>query len=479
MRFTDVARLRRSASTIDRTCPRRTLLSREGADFGDGILSTFEPISLGRVTGKHSRVGPLTRVFAVWPRSTWLIGIVLAAVAMPITVVRAQSRPSAERPPLFVARAGTTSAVRAAAAAVNRRMFPDDTGLDNKPGAAARLTALWRMARRWTKVRLDHGDTLRQIAAKEKRDFGHSGFGISALRLDRSSVIFSAGMGDLGTVFILRRASGGRYMTAMNIDDPTTWGARSAGQFAAWQPQYAPEHAQMANQGKGLPPLWAQQLLGLPDEANGARRFAIVAHYAQAAGATQGFQVSVWRWNGRTAKPLVAVNLAQMADESLIVHLGRHRLVLHAKTSFKSFWSCGDCPGRQVRIPLELTPHGARLGTERSLVPELDLADEFDDRAYRCRPVGSLVAPGALPRLRGTLYQMCKAAPLTGPSSSGSLGMLDDWKLNRHGSRETLCLTTEFLAHAQLFSIIKRAGRLLIVGLRRGPKSDCSPHSAP
>ena len=67
----------------------------------------------------------------------------------------------------------------------------------------------------------------------------------------------------------------------------------------------------------------------------------------------------------------MAIDGAQMADEPLVVHVGRHRLILHAKTALRSFWSCGACAGWQVTITIGLQRNGAA----RSLVPALDLAD--------------------------------------------------------------------------------------------------------
>ena len=317
---------------------------------------------------------------------------------------------------------------------------------------------------------------MRRVAARAADDFSHCALRVAALRLDPASVAFAAGIEDFGTAFILRRTAGGGYVTAMNIADPATWAARRPGQFAGWQPSHATERAQTTHQGWGWRPLTAR-LYRLADEADGARRFAIVGHYAQAAGATTGFQVSVWRWNGRKAKPLLAVELVQVADEPLIAHRGRDRWVLHAKTYFKSFDSCGACAGRQVVIPIVLTPHGARLGAERSLVPELDLADAFDSRAYRCRPPDALLAPAALTRLRARLQHMCKSARL--PNSPLKLGMLGVWSLTRHGSREMLCLTAGLLPSAQVFSIVRQHGRLQIAGLRHEPQSACSRPRSP
>ncbi len=398
-------------------------------------------------------------------------GLLAAALAIApprVAAGPAQALSAPQRPSALGKRA---AAVCTAGAAVRRHIILMGTTLDDRPDSAARLTALWRTVRQWAAARLQDGQSAHQVAAAAGRDFSHCAMDLAALRLDPSSTAFTAGIEDFGTVFILRRSAGGRYVTAMSIVDPASWGARAPGQFAGWQPSHATERAQTKHQGWGWRPLTGR-LYGLADQANGDRRFAIVAHYAQAAGATNGFQVSIWRWNGRTGKPLLAVELVQTADEPLIVHRGRHRWVLHAKTYFKSFDSCAACAGRQVAIPIELTPQGARLGAERPLVPELDLADAFDNRAYRCRPPGALVAPAALPRLRARLQHMCKSARL--PNNPLHLGMLDAWHLTRHGSRERLCLTTDLLPYAQVFSIVRRHGRLQIAGLRHEPSGECS-----
>lgn len=292
--------------------------------------------------------------------------------------------------------AGSARAVRVAAREVLRRINPIGTALEDRAGSTARLTVLWRVTRRWAAARLAAGASVRQIEREARRDFSSRSLGVSGMRLDPNSVVFSAGIDDLGTFFILRRTAAGGYVTALDIGNPASWRAPHAPiQLMDW----------VTHSSRPL----SARLLRLPAAANGDRRFAVVGTFAQAAGATQGFQVSVWRWNGRSARPLAALNLAQMADEPLVVRVGRRRLILHAKTAFHSFWSCGGCVGRQVAITIGLERNGARLGAARSLAPALDLADAFDGRAFRCRPVGPLVAPDALARLRGALHRMCRA----------------------------------------------------------------------
>lgn len=360
--------------------------------------------------------------------------------------------------------AGSARAVRVAAREVLRRINPIGTALEDRAGSTARLTVLWRVTRRWAAARLAAGASVRQIEREARRDFSSRSLGVSGMRLDPNSVVFSAGIDDLGTFFILRRTAAGGYVTALDIGNPASWRAPHAPiQLMDW----------VTHSSRPL----SARLLRLPAAANGDRRFAVVGTFAQAAGATQGFQVSVWRWNGRSARPLAALNLAQMADEPLVVRVGRRRLILHAKTAFHSFWSCGGCVGRQVAITIGLERNGARLGAARSLAPALDLADAFDGRAFRCRPVGPLVAPDALARLRGALHRMCRAGHGRGgpfaPGGPGNLGELGAWTLTGPSAQQTLCLNAEFLAHAQVFSIVRRAGRLQIAGLRRGPKREC------
>lgn len=376
---------------------------------------------------------------------------------------------------------GTTDAMKAALATVERHTELGGMVLDDAPGSPALLKGLLHDVRHWVAVRLEANQTPREIVADARRVFhGNSPPGLeplSALRLDADSVVFSMNEAPVGTVFILHRSRPHVFTTAMDIGNPRTWSGTHAREFAGWRPRNATKGAQAIAGKAYLPPLSPVQLVRLPNEADGAERFAIVAQYAQFAGGTRRFQVSIWRWKRVRATPLMSVNLSQMDELPVIAHVGRTRLVLQEKGRFSQFYACGPCAGRQLALTIELPAHGARLGSVRSLTPQLDLADEFFRRAFHCQPLGRLATRALARRLGRTLARLCRngGEPVElRRLGLTKLGMLDNVKLHRHGRHETLCLTTDNLHHARLFALAHGpGGRLQITAYQVALPSAC------
>jgi len=275
----------------------------------------------------------------------------------------------------------TTTAVKAALVRVNRHIDDMGDALNDAPGTPALLDGLWSAVRHWAAVRLDAGQSVRSIVAEARGVFGdHSPPGwqtLSALRLDSDSIAFGVNMSPLGTVFILRRRGPDTFTTAMDIGNPHTWGGAKAGDFAAWQSRNATERAQAGDHRGDVRPLRPVKLVRLPNESDGAERFAVVGNRAQIAGGLLRFQVSIWRWRRVLATPLLTVNLSQTIELPVIAHVGRARLVLQEKGHFSQFYTCAECAGRQLALTVDLPARGARLGAVRSLTPQLDLADTF------------------------------------------------------------------------------------------------------
>lgn len=180
-----------------------------------------------------------------------------------------------------------------AAAAVTRHTEDTDMALDDAPGSPAVLNRLWRDVRQWVTVRLEAGQTPQEIVAHAKRVFHVNpppGWEpLSALRLDADSVVFGMRDAPLGTVFILHRSGPHTFTTAMDMGNPRTWGRAWARDLAEWRPRNATESAQAGAQSGELHPLSPIELVRLPNEVDGAARFAIVGNYAQIAGATRGY----------------------------------------------------------------------------------------------------------------------------------------------------------------------------------------------
>jgi hypothetical protein len=383
--------------------------------------------------------------------------------------VSAQAGPSAQQTP----EAQALAALRAAEAGVTAHTAAEyGLALDGSHGSPGLLEGQWAQARRWTSAWLEtHPNAdLAQLSTDAKRD---AALEISTIRLDADSLLVSVTVDALGTVFILRRNANRRYVTVITLDEPQTWGGDGPRELAAWRDDRATANCrEHRSQAEWLMcgPL-APELALLPNETDGSRRFVLVGRYVKGAGATDAYQVSIWRWTGRKAEPLLAYTLDQMADEPVIIKTGPGKLVLHAKSEFKRMFACGGCSGRQVEVDFDLPAHGAKFAGTRSLVPELDLVDDLYDRLFRSESPNRLATPSVVTALARTVRstrQDARKLKLT-----PSLGMLMSWKSGERDGASTLCLSTDRLNAPQLFTLDRMGGQPHVRAVRDVPDRTC------
>jgi hypothetical protein len=178
----------------------------------------------------------------------------------------------------------------------------------------------------------------------------------------------------------------------------------------------------------------APEIGRLPIGAGGASRFWLRGVYAQEAGETESAQLSLWRWDGKAAWPLLVRTFQFRIDEDLGPSVAGGLIRMHVKDDFKTMLSCGACPGRQRTWRFGLTADGAQDLGERSLTPELDLADELFDRAARHRPLAGLASPSAAQAIAARLA-------VIDTQSRWPMGTLKEWLLS--WDRRRLCLATD------------------------------------
>jgi hypothetical protein len=87
----------------------------------------------------------------------------------------------------------------------------------------------------------------------------------------------------------------------------------------------------------------------LPDDSKGRARFYIDGMYAQSASGTVGAQISVWVWDGNTARPPIAHDYGMTIDQAV---------------------------GTRLEGDLLNPPEGIQYLGEKSTVPLLDVVDE-------------------------------------------------------------------------------------------------------
>jgi hypothetical protein len=148
----------------------------------------------------------------------------------------------------------------------------------------------------------------------------------------------------------------------------------------------------------------------LPPAADGAARFYVEAAYAQAAGATRGNQLSLWRWKDGEMEAFSRTDFATGGDAPQGVALAGDKLEITGKGFWSHFMVCGACDGRQEQHLLRVTPTGVVDLGMITLTPELDALDALLGRLADNSPTDDIAAPEAAALLKkswhGNLFFM-------------------------------------------------------------------------
>jgi hypothetical protein len=200
----------------------------------------------------------------------------------------------------------------------------------------------------------------------------------------------------------------------------------------------------------------APQVGRLPNSARGRPRFWLLGTYAQEAGETESAQLSLWRWDGKAASPLLVRTFQFRIEEDGGPIVVGNILRLSVKDDFETMLSCGACSGRQRVWRFRLTAEGAQDLGERSLTPELDLADDVFDRAAHHRPLASLADPSVARTIAARLADI-------ETQSKWPMGTLEEWLLSQ--DRRSLCLATDG-GGTWLLTLARRHGSLVATRVR-------------
>jgi hypothetical protein len=317
----------------------------------------------------------------------------------------------------------------------------DGFALDDSAGAPALMEASFAAVRRWAANYLTaHPAT--SAAAFSDAILKVAG-DASVVGLGGGAFLIAQPDGEAGQVFIVAPGPGGAQ---------TAWTAAQAGQAAgptsmlrAWiaasaQDSCRDKVAQTAWMTCG--PLRAD-IARLPDRADGKARFFVDATYSQRAGATMGAQISLWTWDGHTASLDLVGPYEWEVDQPVRTHLEGSLLTIHEKGTFKTFFSCGSCEGRQLVWSFKLGPAGVQDLGKRSLEPDLDLVDALIDRAVRKAPAGDIASPAAAAvvgkAVEGIRHQFepGDAHPL--------VGMLMGWNVRGPATHRIVCVAIDGL----------------------------------
>lgn len=375
----------------------------------------------------------------------------------------AAAQPAPELPATAPAPRSTLAGARAAYVAVRREL---ERRYPQRPMEASDFQALvesaWREVGSWVSLFLDahpgataeavfaaamselnarDSDDLGDVALEESRYDLHA----TALRLDGDSpaYVVAADFGNCGTFFVVGREAHGPYRMLWDVKRAAAQHAAAGDQLAYWA-----YYGSAWGDGPLVGQVWP-----LPIDAHGRPRFYVSAYAAALAGGTSSFQLSIWSWDGREARPLLAEGYLASFDTPRGVAFDGSVLRVATKESFKTFYSCGQCAEPVGDWRVRVTPEGVEDLGRRHVVPELQLADELYDRLGRGESAAELATPAVI-------------AALTEEMGEDLRGMLMGWSLHRKGEAAELCLSILDGAGTYVFTIVQRHGRPYVTGVR-------------
>lgn len=312
----------------------------------------------------------------------------------------------------------------------------------------------WAAIRAWAEARFDRlgaATAARSLAAEARRL--DPDLEISVLPLGPHAMLVSANRWTHGHVFILAPRDG-RVRTVWTSSAPDPAARRAFPALASWS---ADAVAGVGCSEEPCEAIGVDQIGALPPGPHGEARFYVHGTYFSEVGGTQGGQLAIWQWDGRRAQPLFARHFTFMIDQSepvLTVRGGE--LLLHVKDHFHSFYSCGQCEGRQMAWRLRMTPDGVRDLGRTSLTPELDFMDRLAGRMLRNEAVGDMADPAPAAFFKRQVREAAGGETL--------VGMIGRWQATHKGSLTRLCFNADGVDG--LFTLAGQGAHMRLVGAR-------------
>lgn len=353
-----------------------------------------------------------------------------------------------------------------------------DQWIDDDPKSAKLLARQWSVAGQWVAAWLDGRPrvsledvkaAIRDLAPPQDPE-KNSEYPV-CLELNKDAFLVE-GPGPIGNVFIVAKLNG-HYRLAWSTAQVQEASGKQAGILAAWRAEHAahggrgPYYEASGSDG----PVFASPGK-LPNDAKGHARFYIDGTYAQGAGGTVGAQISLWTWDGVTARPLVARAYTFMIDQSVRTRLEGDLLKVQQKKSFRSFYSCGSCEERQTDWTVRVSSEGIEDLGEKSSVPELDAVDELLYRVIHHKSATDIASPAAIEAANGIVQDAREASTKKDWKEFPSLGMIMGWRLQDDRNGKTLCLGLDY-SGPTVFTL-RVVGSKLVISDAKNTEQDCA-----
>ncbi len=210
----------------------------------------------------------------------------------------------------------------------------------------------------------------------------------------------------------------------------------------------------------------------LPTDAKGHPRFYIVGDYAQGEAGTNGEQISLWFWDGITARPQLTRVYAVMIEQKVGTRMEGDLLKVQEKKRFRTFYSSEESEERQTDWIVRITPDSTKELGEKSAVPELDAVDELFYRVINGKSASDMAAPAAIEAAKGIVDSEHTNESEKAWKEFPSLGMIDRWSVTKNKDGEVLCLSL-FDIGANMFNLRPAGASFFITDITKTDES-CS-----
>jgi hypothetical protein len=339
-----------------------------------------------------------------------------------------------------------------------------DEWIDDNPESPVLLARLWTQAAEYAAAWLD----AHPQAASADLSSAIGGMvpsqKIDAVKLaDRAFLIVAPG--PIGNVFIVAQ-SGDHYRLAWSTAQHQEATGKQNEILAAWQADHArhghrgPYSAASGSAGPVIPKLGQ-----LPSDGQGRSRFYIDGIYQQSAGATCGAQISVWRWDGTSARVLIAREYTVMIDQAVRTRIEGDLLKVQEKKSFRSFFSCGGCEERQTDWIVRLTPDGIEDVGEKIVAPQLDVIDELFYRLIHHKPASDIASQAAVLAASKMINESRHIDTAEDWKRFPTLGMMMGWAIEHRGNTEIVCLDLDWVG-AHGFALSRAGSKFFVMGVK-------------
>ncbi len=340
-------------------------------------------------------------------------------------------------------------------AQLRKHVTQDGWWIDNAPESPGLLARQWSLTGQWVAGWLNaHPDAGSETVAEALREIGEADPQDSYLKLGKRAFLVVAPSA-FGNVFIVANVDG-QYRLAWSTAQPQEASGKQAKILADWRPESVWEGARDTHRAPShsawtvVPPA-----LGLlPRDALDRARFYIDGVCLQCNGLTTPAEISLWLWDGKTARPQIVRDYEEMIDGAVGTRLEGDLLKVREKTNFRTFSTYGPYEARQTDWIIRLTPQGIEDLGETSLDPELDVVDELFYRIINHRQAEDVAAPAVVKYTE----EIVQEAP--------SLGvMMEEPTVNDSANSKILCLDLQ-AAGTNLFTLKSAGGKLFISDMK-------------